>query len=461
MRARAVAILPLLVTLPSVAVAATRQVGPGKAYADPCAAIAAAQPGDVVEIDPGTYASTCSWSKDNLTVRGVGGRPKLDLSGKALAEGKGILVVHAANATIEDLELTGARLAVDKNGAGIRHQGTNLTVRRCYLHDNDDGVLGAPSTDGTGDVLIESSELAKNGAGDGQSHNLYLNRYASFTLTRSYTHDAVIGHLVKSRAQKNVVTYNRITDEGGTASYELDFPNGGLTLVIGNLVQQSPTTDNPAIISFGEEGATNADQRLFVVNNTFVNDRGAGGTFVVDTTSTPAALTNNLFVGKGTVSSQASAVLTTNLTDADGDPLLVARESYDYRLRAGSPAVDRGTAPGANGADSLAPAFEYAPPLGAVARRVVGAAIDVGAYELGNAPSEVPGPSDAGATSSSGAGAPPSGAPGGSSSGAGGDADSGCGCSTPGRRAGSAAGAVLVLGLAVAARRRAARRPAH
>jgi hypothetical protein len=53
--------------------AATLQVGPGKTYAKPCAAIAMAKAGDVIEVDAaGSYAGdTCAWSTDNLTVRGV------------------------------------------------------------------------------------------------------------------------------------------------------------------------------------------------------------------------------------------------------------------------------------------------------------------------------------------------------------------------------------------------------
>jgi len=29
----------------------------------------------------------------------------------------------------------------DKNGAGIRQEGAGLTVRNCFFHDNEDGIL--------------------------------------------------------------------------------------------------------------------------------------------------------------------------------------------------------------------------------------------------------------------------------------------------------------------------------
>jgi hypothetical protein len=377
------------------AVAATLSVGPGQTYAKPCAAIAAAQPGDVVAVDAtGDYAGdTCSWSTDNLTIMGVNGRAKIDLTGVAPSGGKGIFTIEGtASATIENFELSGAAISAanGNNGAGIRHQGLNLTVRNCYIHDNQDGILGGPATPNTGTVLIENSEFAANGAGDGFSHNMYIGNYAKFTLEYSYSHDAKVGHLVKSRAYSTYVLYNRLTDEtGGMASYETDLPNAGTAYVIGNIIEQSVTTQNPTMVTFGEEGVpTGYDAHLYVANNTFINALGSG-MFVNDSTTTPAALTNNIFYNGGTVTNQASAALTTNFDSSQGDPMFVDLASYDLNLMLGSPCIDHGSTPGVGGNQSLAPGYEYVHPLGEEARVVVGAAIDIGAYEYGN-------PADAG-----------------------------------------------------------------
>lgn len=435
--------------------AETRTVGPGKTYAKPCAAIAAAVAGDVIEVDAaGSYdGDHCSWSTDNLTVRGVGGRAKID-AGKSPANvsgGKGIFVITAPNATVESFELAGAAVG-DKNGAGIRHQGTNLTVRNCYFHDNENGVLGSPIPDGTGTVLVEASELANNGAGDGYSHNIYLGKYAKFTLRNSYTHGAKVGHLIKSRALQNEILSNRITDEAGTtASYEINLPNAGLSFIIGNLIEQSAETGNPAIIDYASEPAgNNPDHRLFVVNNTIVNTRGSG-TFVQTTVAEPAVLMNNIFAGGGTVSNQGNAVQTTNFT---GDPKLVAPGTFDYHLQAGSPCIDTGTDPGAVDGHSLVPGTEYTHPLGAMVRTSVGRN-DIGAYEFGN-----PGaPADAGSGSSgSGSGGTTSGGPIATPDGGAGAAasdDGGCGCRVhSARMSGVASVAALALGALLLLRRR-------
>jgi hypothetical protein len=372
------------------AAAATLLVGPGQTYAKPCAAIAAAHAGDIVQVDAsGNYAGdTCSWSTDNLTIAGVNGRAKIDLTGVAPSGGKGIFTIEGtASATIENFELSGAAISVAEgnNGAGIRHQGLNLTVRNCFIHDNQDGILGGPATPNTGTVLIENSEFSGNGAGDGFSHNMYIGNYAKFILEYSYSHGAKVGHLVKSRAYSTYILYNRLTDEtGGMASYEADIPNAGTAYVIGNIIEQSATTQNPTMLTFGEEGVpVGYDAHLSVVNNTFLNALGSG-VFVNDATTTPADLTNDIFYGGGTITNQASAVRTTSFDSSQGDPMFVNLASYDLNLEVGSPCIDRGSDPGTSGTQSLAPTFEYVHPLSEDVRVVVGAAIDIGAYEYGN-----------------------------------------------------------------------------
>lgn len=49
--------LALLFAIPAVAAAATLRVGPGQPFATPCAAVAAANHGDTIEVDAaGNYA---------------------------------------------------------------------------------------------------------------------------------------------------------------------------------------------------------------------------------------------------------------------------------------------------------------------------------------------------------------------------------------------------------------------
>ena len=266
----------------TLASAAVILVGPTRTYTLPSQAAAVSLDGDIIEIDAGIYLNDAAvWRRNNLTLRGVGGRAHMKMTQQIAyipsndqANGKGIWVTQGSNMTIENIEFSGAAVA-DQNGAGIRHEGNNLTIRNCYFHDNENGFLGEG-----GALVIENSEFAYNGFGDGFTHNLYVGNTASLTFRGNYSHHAKIGHTLKSRAQENYILYNRITDETGTASYEIDLPNGGRSVIMGNLIQQSAATDNSTIISYGAEGLSNTLKDLYVVNNTVVNSRSAGSTFV-------------------------------------------------------------------------------------------------------------------------------------------------------------------------------------
>jgi hypothetical protein len=366
--------------------AKTITVGPNGMYPKPCAAIAAAAMGDRIEIDAtgnGSYdGDVCGWKTSSLTIVGVNGRARIDAAGQN-SGGKAIWVIGGDDNTVENIELSGATV-VDMNGAGIRQEGHNLTVRGCYFHDNEDGILAGDLPGSS--ILIEYSEFYNNGAGDGQSHNLYINHVDQLTFRYNFSHHAKVGHLLKSRALKNFVLYNRFSDEAdGTSSYEVTMPNAGTSYVIGNVIEQGPMTQNSAIIDYGSEMmGFNPTSDLYVVNNSVVNDRPNGGTFVAigQMVQSPATLVNNIFFGPGTITNQGNAVQANNYSGAT--PMFVDVANYDYHLKNGSPCVDMGKDPGMANGMSLTPTMEYVHPAGGEGRVTIGT-IDIGAFELGGA----------------------------------------------------------------------------
>jgi hypothetical protein len=138
-------------------------------------------------------------------------------------------------------------------------------------------------------------------SGPASAATLQVGPQRALNLPSEAAKDASIDHNVKSRAQENYILYNRIMDERNGSSYLVDLSDDGNGYLIGNLFHQSANTDHPAMIAFAAEHNQNKpEQVLYVVNNTFVNDR-AGGIFVNNHSVAPAILINNLFVGQGTV----------------------------------------------------------------------------------------------------------------------------------------------------------------
>lgn len=368
--------------------AATLAVGPGKTYAAPCAAFAAAKDGDTIEIQGGTTyrGDVCYLIRHNLTIKGINGRPKIDAAGK-YAAGKGTWVISGSNVVIDNVEMYGARVP-DRNGAAIRFEGTNLTMRNSFLHDNENGILSGPNTNS--DFLIEYSEFAHNGYGDGQSHNLYIGHVKSLTFRYNFSHDANIGHNLKSRANTNTIVYNRFSslnagETGSTAagqpSYEINLPNAGTAYIIGNIIQQPASNSNGTMVAFGEEGASNPTQDLYVVNNTFLNDVGNGGTFLFISghVSTPALIQNNIFSGIGNVSTQAASIKKSNYLSVA--PSFINRAGFDLHPVGSASIIGAATDPGKSASGvSLAPVAQYKATASGEARPT-DANLDIGAYE--------------------------------------------------------------------------------
>ena len=368
--------------------AATLSVGPGKTYAKPCAAIAVAKDGDVIEITGNTTYSgdACSINRHNLTIRGVNGRPKIDAAGKNAAD-KGIWVVNGNNLTVDNVEMYGAKV-MDGNGAAFRLQGAGFTLRNSFIHDNENGILANANLNS--DILIEYTEFGHNGRGDGQTHNLYIGHVKSLTFRYSYSHDANVGHNLKSRADTNMIAYSRFSstppgETGSTAtgqpSYEIDLPNAGTSYIIGNVIVQPAANQNPAIVAYGEEGAINAGSDLYVINNTILNEYGDGTfLFVSGKVPTPAVIQNNIFGGIGTLSSQASSIVKNNYRSVS--PGFVDRAKWDLHPTASALVINAGTDPGKSAKGvSLTPVAQYKATASGEARPVAGQ-LDIGAYEV-------------------------------------------------------------------------------
>jgi hypothetical protein len=360
----------------------TLSVGPGQRYLAPCSALTTAADGSTITIDAaGTYSGdVCTVTANNLTIRGIHGRPLINAAG--LNSAGAAWLFQGNNITLDTIELTGAAGSTN-NAAAVLMSGANLVVLNSYIHDNQEGLVTAASAHSQ--ILIQATEFNHNGFGDGLTHNVDVNSAARFTMQYCYSHSANGGDLVKTQASENYILFNRLTSEQGTTSSELDLNHGGRSFVIGNLIEKGSSDTGTDAVGYllGGASASNPSSELYVVSNTLVSDKGTSVNFlnIGSADSTPAIVTNNIFYGAGVASTQPTSVVTASLT---ANPLFVNQAAYDYHLTSGSPAVNAGAAAGSADGLSLVPAYQYLDPSCGQARTLV-AAVDIGAYEFGGA----------------------------------------------------------------------------
>jgi hypothetical protein len=351
------------------------RVGPGQRYPRIVDAAAAAGDGDVIEIEAGDYpGAVATWPQHGLLIRGVGGRPHIAANDQRVAD-RDVWLFTGDDVVVENVEISGARSPKYNNGAAIRHIGRNLTLRHVHLHHSENGVLIGNDYPDTNRVLVEYSQFGFNGDGVGYAHNLYIGRSHELVMRYSYSHDATGGHLLKSRASRTVLEYNRLSDEAGNSSYVIDIPNGGDALVLGNVLEQGARAVNKYVISFAAEEPAYPVSELRVINNTLYN-RTYNGVFVHQYLEVPTQVINNVAIGTplALVESDHLAGITreANLTRVDHG--LESPRDYRFALTFDSPAVDAGTA------IAPAPQREYVHPVGWRKRQTVDR-LDIGAYE--------------------------------------------------------------------------------
>lgn len=335
------------------------RVGPGQAVKSLAAAARQERDGMLVEVEAGDYiADVAVWPQHDLTLRAVGGRVRVVAAG-AHVQGKALFVMTGQRQRIEGFDFIGCTVP-DRNGAGVRLEAGTLTLQGCGFRDNENGVLTANNAEIELDVI--DCDFGAIPLRTGATHNCYVGAIKRLAVTGSYFHGGLLGHLLKSRAAVNHILYNRLTDEiGGRASYELEFPNGGVAVVMGNFIMQSSTTDNPHVVSFGVEGAKGPKQALYLVHNTLVDQKASGGIWLrVTPPGAEVMLANNVLVGPSKLGGEGHWTRRANFQAEWEEFVRAARD--DFRLRPDSSlrgkAQDMGTAEGLK----LSPEREYRHP---------------------------------------------------------------------------------------------------
>jgi len=402
------------------ACAATYQVSDLQTLRDLCAE--RASPGDVIEIQPGTYYLDTSCIPvlrsgepgKPIIIRGVvsGGKPPV-IDASKMNVRRGILRTEEEthDVVFEDLELCnawGSRFPdqpdYSHNAGAIYFQGKNLTARRVHSHHNEDGWFATRASD---NILIENCEIDHNGTLYEGEHNATHNFYfcARHQVVRNcYIHHSGEAQNFKSRGFTTLFAYNWVEEDAGY-SVEVASGNGGNTLWIGNVIIKRAPGGRPQrrILGVGD-GTGVAAGTLTMINNTIIASSADDLYLFTEASSTcNIVLINNVFAGpskvflerngKGTITGtnnwfQTGMEVPDTVTNSifGDDPGFVDLAGHDFHLRAGSPLINAGlpTPEWLNADQQLAAAMpEFEPTRNAletIARSGAGA-LDIGAFE--------------------------------------------------------------------------------
>ena len=329
-------------------------------------ALRVAKDGDVIELLPGEYKGGLVLENRTLTLRGMGSKPPVVLGDGKPGSAKGLWTVRGGAVTIENIEFRGAR-ATDGDGAGVRQEGGKLTLRLCTFFDNEHGLMAA--NDDAAEISIDSSVfgMAPKVVG-GLYHLLSVGRIAKLSINGSRFQQGFEGHLIKTRARVNDITYNFIHDgQRGGASYEIEIANGGLATVLGNVLGQGADSQNPVVLAYGTEGRSWDKNTLYVAHNTFIHYGWLPGWFMrvirknlPDSTEVYAI--NNLTVGPGLFWLGASGHFDGNRQATLG--MLRDADTYAFELPPGSMWRSSGVDPRQVGGRDLSPKAEFKWPVG-------------------------------------------------------------------------------------------------
>ena len=372
--------------------ATTWNVGPTRTYTY-CSQVAPLiNHGDTILIDYATFINDPQviWNKNNLYIAGTGGRPRLEagsIIANDMVNGKGIFVISGANVHVHNIEFANA-VVQDNNGAGIRQEGPNLWVSNCRFVSNEMGILGGniPNCKTT----VEYCEFLNGGSqlNPGYQHNIYINHIDTLVFRYNYSHDAIAeGHEFKSRATHNFILFNRIANETSVDSRTIDLPNGGTSVIVGNIIEQGPLSANSNLVGYGLEGLTNPGPHvLYCTNNTFINRKSNGSFIQVPNETDTLFVKNNLFAGARTggliIGSPSVLDSSNNIVNTSISSFGFEDEaSYNYHLVDGASAIEAGV-------DitrfvlgySLHPEYEYVDTC-LFEARVISGITDIGAYE--------------------------------------------------------------------------------
>ena len=261
------------------AAAATLEVGPGRQYDQPSAAAAVAQAGDTVSIAPGEYFDCSIWRADHLTIVGeagvgeAGGEVTIT---DAACQGKAAFVIPGNGVTVRNIGFARIRVPED-NGAGIRAEGRDLTVRDSRFVNTQMGILAA--SPGGGTLLVAGCRFTEVGSTLTGRTNFAIRAtgFDRVQIEKSVFEHARGGQHVSVDDTRLELLGNRMADEGGHMSGPMVSVQGGALLLEDNTIDLAAgAAARPGVVLATGDNAT-----ALAVRGNVLHDAGTAGTPLV------------------------------------------------------------------------------------------------------------------------------------------------------------------------------------
>lgn len=308
-----VCVFILILFFPASGSSAAISVTPKDSYSK----IESAQPGDIIEIAPGTYRFRLHLTKKASAAKPIiiraqdkNNRPVWDLAGKTVDlwpgsytggdRDRGAWKIHnASHYIISDIVIRNA--TNNRNSSAVYFDNAdNIIIRNCLFEFNDNGIVGR----GEGN-LIDFTEFNRNGlpGSDKMTHNLYLYG-GSFTIRNCYIHDSRHGQNLHLRTRDCTIENSWIARAN---NYEGDIMTGPelvhtLTLK-GNVIIQNSKPENRSTLFdlYNSPQKAGVRMHLNLFYNTIIGN-GSGKAPVVKFENktmefASAAMVNNIVVG--------------------------------------------------------------------------------------------------------------------------------------------------------------------
>lgn len=218
-------------------------------------------------IAPGVYHQCTVQAGGDITFRAVE-RGRAIFDGKA-CEGKAAFVLRGHSSTVDGLVFRNLRVP-DGNGAGIRTEMGDLSVRNSLFLDSQEGILGGQPTGQK--IVIDHSTFAGLGQCNETpdcAHSLYLANKGSVAITHSRFERGTGGHYVKLRVPHIVITDNSFDDsDGRKTNYMIDLCEGGAGVIARNTFADGSHKENwTGFIVIAAEARTYSSTGLKIVDN--------------------------------------------------------------------------------------------------------------------------------------------------------------------------------------------------